>query len=113
MPYVLKLGSNREPLAVLLFRCQRLRLMASQNPEPMVWYQDGRLVNRDGSRLELYRTAFVGEFGLGATEIAGAGAAARPCAARRPRLLRGERGRLWHPRRGEEPRGQGHALSHL
>jgi len=33
--------------------------------------QDGRLTNRDGSRLELYRTAFVGEFGLGAKEIGG------------------------------------------
>ncbi|CAK9066692.1 unnamed protein product [Durusdinium trenchii] len=58
MPYVLKLGSSRE-------------LKASQNPEAMMWYQDGRLMNRDGSRLELYRTAFVGEFGLGAVEIGG------------------------------------------
>lgn len=37
--------------------------------------EDGRLMNRDGSRLELYRTAFVGEFGLGAVEIGGLGAA--------------------------------------
>lgn len=33
--------------------------------------EDGRLNNRDGSRLELYRTPFVGEFGLGAEEIGG------------------------------------------
>ena len=33
--------------------------------------QDGQLTDRDGSRLELYRTAFVGEFGLGAKEIGG------------------------------------------
>lgn len=33
--------------------------------------QDGRLTNRDGSRLELYRTPFVGEFSLGAVEIEG------------------------------------------
>lgn len=58
MPYVLKLGRNNE-------------LKASQNPEAMMWYQDGQLTNRDGSRLELYRTAFVGEFGLGAREIGG------------------------------------------
>ena len=38
--------------------------------------QDGQLTNRDGSRLELYRTAFVGEFGLGAREIGGRGNAA-------------------------------------
>eukprot|EP00434_Breviolum_minutum_P012097 symbB.v1.2.010668.t1/scaffold700.1/size171416/9 len=58
MPYVLKLGQSCE-------------LKASQNPEAMMWYQDGRLNNRDGSRLELYRTPFVGEFGLGAEEIGG------------------------------------------
>ncbi|CAJ1399569.1 unnamed protein product [Effrenium voratum] len=58
MPYVLKLGSSRE-------------LKASHNPEPTMWYQDGRLKDRDGSRLELYRTPFVGEFALGAVELGG------------------------------------------
>ncbi|CAE7245485.1 unnamed protein product [Symbiodinium pilosum] len=58
MPYVLKLGSSNE-------------LQASHNVEPKVWYQDGMLKNRDGSRIELYQTPFVGEFALGASQTSG------------------------------------------
>ena len=33
--------------------------------------QDGMLKYRDGSRIELYQTSFVGEFAFGAAELAG------------------------------------------